>query len=132
MTGLSQPGMSLEHLIDYAHSEGIRVWWRRLPGRDGQWSAEHQSIWISPDLTAAEARSVLAHELGHAALGHDGPQPSRHEAQAWRWAVRVLIHPDAYRAAEALHGPCLVAIAEELGVTPHVVTTYQGTLEAAA
>lgn len=130
MTTISPPGPSTTELITYAHTLGIRVWWRHLPDRDGQWSSLHQSIWLDPHLTDADARSVLAHELGHAILGHNGPQPHAREQAAWRWAARLLITDWAYARAETICGPDTAAIADELHVAPIVVRTYQATLAA--
>lgn len=84
----------------------------------------HQWIWLRPDLTDAETRSILAHKLGHAALGHAGPQPAWAEARAWRHAARLLITDDFYAAAEAEHGPHAGALAVTLDVTQDVITAY--------
>lgn len=119
-----------EGLIALAHAHGICIYWRRLhPGRRGLWDARTRSIWIDPGLSDRGARSLLAHELGHAALGHAGPQPPARERDAWEWAARRLIHPSDYALAEYEHGPHLGAIAEDLDLSMKVVTAYQRTLE---
>ena len=87
-----------------------------------------QSIWLRPDLTDAETRSILAHELGHAPLAHAGPQPAWAEARAWRHAARLLVTDDVYAAAEAEHGPHFGALAVALDVTRDVITAYQALL----
>lgn len=117
-----------EDLINDAHRRGIRVWWRPLPGRDGAWSQRHRSIWLDPRLTAAETRSLLAHELGHAALGHDGPQSRAAECRTWRHAARRLITDDEYAVAEDECGPHPGALAAALDVTREIVTAYQEAL----
>ncbi len=78
------------------------------------------------------ARSVLAHELGHAHLGH---LPTRHpafrarqERQADEWAARRLITPSAYAAAEQLRGTHLASLAFELDVTIEIVLAFQRVL----
>lgn len=124
----SLPATTTTTLIDHAHRHGIRVWWRHLQGRDGQWSCVHQWIWLRPDRTDAETRSILAHELEHAALGHAGPQPAWAEARAWRHAARLLITDDFYAAAETEHGPHPGALAVALDVTQDLITAYQALL----
>lgn len=114
-------------LIDHAHAQGIRVFWRPLHGRRGQWSARHRCIWLDPSLTDIEARSLLAHELGHAYYGDTGPQPPHIEDRAWRHAARLLITDETYAAAEALHHST-PAIADALEVSREVVHAYRARL----
>lgn len=118
-------------LIDHAHDEGVRVWWRRTAGRDAAWSARHRGIWVDPALTEREARSLLAHELGHAYYGDDGPQPDEAERRAWRYAANLLIDGAAYAEAERVHGPHLGALADALDVTREVVQAFQSMIERA-
>lgn len=119
-------------LIDHAHDEGVRVWWRRIAGRDAAWSARHCGIWVDPALTEREARSLLAHELGHAYYGDVGPQPDEVELRAWRYAALLLIDWEEYAEAEWLYGPHLGGLAEALGVTREVVQAFQAVIERAA
>lgn len=130
MTMTSLPGRSLEtlDLIDHAHRQGIRVWWRNHPEGSAYWSARHRSIWLDPSLTESESRSLLAHELGHAFYGDDGPQPEHIEARAWRFAAELLISAPDYIDAELLHGQDHALIAEHLGVTHEVVKAHQSIL----
>ncbi|MFE5777121.1 ImmA/IrrE family metallo-endopeptidase [Brachybacterium sp. NPDC056505] len=116
-------------LIDLAHDHGIRIWWRPMDGRDGQWSLRHRSIWLDPRMTAVQSRSVLAHELGHATYGDDGPQPPHIEERAWRFAARLLVPGMAYEQAETIVGCHPGALADELGVTRPVVLAYREVLE---
>ena len=121
---------STEGLIDLAHAYGICIYWRPLSrGRRGLWDASTRSIWIDPRLSGRATRSLLAHELGHAALGHIGPQPEFREREAWEWAARYLIHPCDYADAEAVHGPHRGALAEALDLSREVITAYRRTLE---
>lgn len=122
-------------MIDLAHQHGIRVWWRDLAdGRRGHWSAKHRAVWLSPDLTDREARSLLAHELAHAHYEDSGPQPPHLEARAWRAAAALLIDPAAYIVAERIHEGDLAAIADDLDVTLEVIHGYHAliTLERSA
>lgn len=128
MTSTSRPATSVDQLIRLAHDRGIRVWWRRIPGHPAHWSARHRCVWLDPDLMEREARSLLAHELGHAHHGDTGPQPAHVEARAWRYAASLLINPAEYPTAETTHGTRKDAIAEALDVTREVVTGYQSLL----
>ena len=105
---------------------GIEVMERRLRhGRRGEYWHRERLILLAPQMSHREARSVLAHELQHAAAG-DIPSPwgiitHRQEQRARRATARVLIDPSEYAAAEDLRGPHLAAIAHELDVTIHVI-----------
>jgi Zn-dependent peptidase ImmA (M78 family) len=74
-------------------------------------------------------RSVLAHEIGHVCLGHRDDRP-RHEHQADRYAARQLINRQRLEAISGVtedKGQWCI----ELGVTPHILTTYLNDLPAA-
>lgn len=119
----------LESLVDQAHQHGIRVWWSHLPDRDAAWSAPHRSIWLRPDLTSRESRSLLAHELGHAYYGDEGPQPVTAERRAWRYAAQLLVDGHDYSDAENCHGAHLGALSEALDVSTEVVQGFQDLLQ---
>ncbi|WP_420868998.1 ImmA/IrrE family metallo-endopeptidase [Dermabacter hominis] len=128
MTTTSPPDTSHDHttLITTAHNLGLRVWW--TDQQHAYYSQRHQSIWLPRNLTNAETRSLLAHEIAHAIHGDRGPQPPHIEARAWRTAARLLISETEYRAAELLHGPNVGSLAEALDVTREVIHAYQDTL----
>lgn len=87
------------------------------------WDEDARTITIRIDLTLAEKKDALAHELGHAYYGHRCSTPANERA-ADRRAAALLIDPLAYRTAEILN-PDPSAIAEELGITPRMVRVYQ-------
>jgi hypothetical protein len=98
----------------------------------GWWCPAERVILLDARLDRRTARCVLAHELGHALLGHSGAPSfgdvawlaSRQEAQADRWAARrLLAAPDVGRALAA-HPTDLEAAALELGVTSTVLRTW--------
>lgn len=133
MTTISPPGTSpaptTDQLIDTATSHGIRVCWAPPTyTRQAAYAHAVDTIWLRRDLTDAEARSLLAHELGHRYYGDQGPQPPPIEARAWRYAARTLISDWVYADAEQQHGPSVPALAESLHVTAEVVTAYQSIL----
>lgn len=129
----ASPGPTTSTLIDLAVAAGIRVYWTP-PSEQLQAAYAHaaQTIWLRRDLTDAEVRSLLAHELGHHHYGDVGPQPPRIEARAWRWAARLLLTDGVYASAEELWPQDPAAIADELGVTTEIVHAYAQGLGAAA
>ncbi|MCT1477703.1 ImmA/IrrE family metallo-endopeptidase [Microbacterium sp. p3-SID336] len=87
------------------------------------------TIRLAPGMSRRTARSVLAHELGHAQLGHHptalASARARQERRADEWAARRLITPAAYAEAEAARGTHLASLAFELDVTIELVAAFQ-------
>lgn len=114
--------IALEHDIEVVTHHG---------GDKGRWHPSTRTISIRADLPARARRCTLAHELGHAVLGHaagaDLPQwvVDKQERAADRWAAETLISEDAYKSAEAALGPHPGAIAAELGVTVHILDVWR-------
>ncbi len=98
-------------------------------GHKGGWFPEFELILLAQNLNHVEQLCTLAHELGHAHHGHvpgaQGWWSARQEQQADQFAVELLISPGEYALAENLYGPAASAIAHELGVTIHVITTWR-------
>ena len=98
-------------------------------GPKGYYDHDRRLISLRADLRDRARRATLAHELGHAAAGDQRTGvdwlDQRAERRADEYAARLLISPEAYRAAEAERGPHLGAIARELGVTVHLVTVWR-------
>ncbi|MDU0478353.1 ImmA/IrrE family metallo-endopeptidase [Staphylococcus chromogenes] len=82
-------------------------------------------ILIRPGLDPITYRCALAHELGHAFYQDEDHGNPRLEKRADLWAARLLISPVDYMLAERLHDGHIGAIAHELGVTPHLATTWR-------
>lgn len=124
-------------LLDMASELGVwvdvdDVGW--LPARSkGGWFPDYELILLREGLSPVEQLCTLAHELGHAVLGHTssvgGWFAQRQERAADQWAARLLVSPAEYQAAERLHGPHVGGIAHELGVTTHIVATWQDLYE---
>jgi Zn-dependent peptidase ImmA (M78 family) len=101
----------------YQHAAdlGIEVIHRPLRTANGMWLPDHNLIVIRSRLRAVHDRCALAHEIGHADLGHRDDE-TRHEVQADRYAALHLI--DDERAAEVCAWTQDPAkIAAELGVS---------------
>lgn len=69
----------------------------------GAWDPDTRIIWLHYDLTHAERRSTLAHEIIHALRGDerclDDVLDHRQEAVVCRMAARLLISLEAFAAA---------------------------------
>lgn len=118
----------MQRLLDIAGERGLRVKWRDLGRRNGEY---HSSGLILLNHRRAETtqRVTLAHELGHAYYGHawtDNPRlHESQERQADRYAARLLITAADYAAAERVAGHHPGAIARELGVTRRLVELWR-------
>lgn len=100
-------------------------------GEKGRWYSDTRTISLRKDLHPTLRYCTLAHELGHALNNHDSKAEAwlrdRQEREADIFAANVLIDPSEYKSAELLYGPHPGAIAQELGVTNHLVTVWQNT-----
>jgi Zn-dependent peptidase ImmA (M78 family) len=125
----------MQHLLRLAEERRLHVVERA--GRTlGGFDPATGTIRLSPGMRVRTARSVLAHELGHAHLGH-GPAPTpairaHQERQADEWAASRLISARAYAEAELIRGPHLASLAFELNVTIELVLAYQRLLRQGA
>lgn len=125
----------MQHLLRLAEDQRLRVVERSGPTLGG-FDPATSTIRLSPGMRVRTARSVLAHELGHAHLGH-GPATTsairaQQERQADEWAASRLISPRAYAEAELPRGPHLASLAFELDVTIELVLAYQRLLRQGA
>lgn len=125
----------MRQLLRLAEEQGLRVIERRGPTLGG-FDPSSGVIRLEPGLTARTARSVLAHELGHAFLGHTPTRDrflfERQERRADEWAARRLITPRAYAQAEEVRGPHAASLAFDLDVTIELVSAYQRLLRRSA
>lgn len=121
------------HLL--AESMGVQL--RRHTGGPPGWYDHHRRI-ISTrrGQSIGQYKSVLAHELGHAAHGDtptgNGHYDQRQERRADEYAARLLISPVEFEAAAAWHHGHLPAIADELEVTKHLLRTWTTLIERTA
>ncbi len=120
-------------LASLAEALGVTISYGRLTeDRDGEYHHAKRLIRLRPGMHRRLHRSVLAHELGHAAFG-DTPSPSavvdaKQERRAEEWAALQLIDADEYRQSDLLHRGHAGAIALELGVMTSTVRAFQGML----
>ncbi|MGV0438901.1 ImmA/IrrE family metallo-endopeptidase [Corynebacterium mastitidis] len=118
--------MDREHkLLTWAEAQGITVEEDRhgalAPGDLGGWFPSQRLILIRPKIGPRNYLETLAHECGHAALHHPAGHDERYERDADVWGFTYIIGLEEYAHAEALYGAHQGAIANELGVTVHMV-----------
>lgn len=92
-----------------------------LDGDLGRWYPHEHKIELTNGLKQRVERSVLAHELAHAILGHPAGDDPKRERQADRWAaLRLIDHDDLLRAAAVSPDPAQWCV--DLQVTPRLLT----------
>ncbi|WP_144873853.1 ImmA/IrrE family metallo-endopeptidase [Microbacterium sp. 1.5R] len=118
----------MDQLLRLVEIHGLRLV-ERSGGSRGGYEPRTATIRVSPGMSERTRCSVIAHELGHAMLGHehtlDPVQRGRQERRADEWAARLLITPSAYAEAEAARDGHPASIAFDLGVTVDLVLAYQ-------
>lgn len=81
-----------------AEWQGIEVIHRPLERATGYWIPDRNLIVLRAGMRRIIERSVLGHELAHAALGHDSSNP-RNELQADQLAAHFMIDPVRFEEA---------------------------------
>ena len=107
---------------DHAHSLGIEIVYGRLRTGNGLWVPDQQAIFLQRGMRVIQERSVLAHELGHANLGHRDDRP-KHEVMADRWAAEALVNAERFREL-VTWTPDTARLSLELGVTTKLMQVY--------
>ena len=121
------------HLL--AESMGVQLR-RHTGGCPGWYDHRRRVISTRRGQSISQYKSVLAHELGHAAHRDtptgNGHFDQRQERRADEYAARLLINPHDFKAAAIWHHGHLPAIADELEVTQHLLKTWQSLYERTA
>lgn len=114
------------HLL--AESMGVQLQ-RHTGGRPGWYDHHRRIISTRRGQSIGQYKSVLAHELGHAAHRDtptgNGHFDQRQERRADEYAAQLLINPHDFEAAAIWHHGHFPAIADELEVTQHILKTWQ-------
>lgn len=123
-----------QYLLDLAEQAGVRIEYCALrDDRDGEYVHARNLIRLRPGMSERRHRSVLAHELGHAAFGdvptRFGPVHAKQERRAEEWAALRLISIDDYRHVEALRDGHAGAMALDLGVMRSTVEAFASVLQ---
>lgn len=107
---------------EHAEALGITIVYGRLRSSNGLWIPDMNTIALQKGMRMIQERSVLAHEIGHADLGHRDDRP-KHEMLADRYAARHLI--DHQRFVELVSWtPDAARLSLELGVTTKLMQVY--------
>ncbi len=115
----------LHELFQHCAALGVHVEWGDLGElRRGEFRRDTNTIVLNHRLTGPQVVACLAHELGHARLGHGCSTPAN-ERRAWDYAAALVIAPDEYAAAEARVGPDPAALAVELAVTRRLIEAWR-------
>lgn len=110
----------------YEHADvlGIEVVHKPITSAHGLWLPDYNCIVIRSGMRRIHDRSALAHEIGHAVLGHDDDRPL-HERRADVFAAEhMVLEPEARRAVA--HCPDIHALAFELGVSVRILAAWFG------
>lgn len=108
--------------FEHAESLGIQVVYGRLRASNALWVPDFSTIILQPKMRVIQERSLLAHEIAHADLGHRSGSP-KHEVLADRYAAEHMI--DADRLTELLAwAPDTAKLSLELGVTTKLMQVY--------
>ncbi|KAB1639836.1 ImmA/IrrE family metallo-endopeptidase [Pseudoclavibacter terrae] len=115
--------MHLFHFENLAWLAGIDIRKRRNWDFAGMWYPDRSLIALNHDLTADKERCVLAHELAHAALGHDcddGPN----ERAADQWAANLLLTAEQVARCARIWPDNPEKWCEELEVTSDILKAW--------
>ncbi|UQE75936.1 hypothetical protein MYK68_04875 [Gordonia sp. PP30] len=79
----------------HAQELGLAVTYRRLPDdMCGAYDHSARTVILDPELTVAQERVTLAHEIEHHRRGHAGPQSAQIESGVDRAVLRRLVDFD--------------------------------------
>ncbi|WP_136192013.1 hypothetical protein [Actinomyces procaprae] len=120
---------TMDALLAAAAEQQVSVRWLNMPeGWRGAYHLPSRTVYLCTCMSECDAVPTLMHELAHVAREDDGHQARPVEARIDRLVACRLIAPPEYRAAEALVGPHIGALAVELDVPRWVVAAYRETL----
>lgn len=116
---------SFRGLMAEAHRLGVNVQLAHIedPHIEAHYDCDTETITLDLALTISELKVAFGHELGHAQRRDTCSTPTN-EARADRYAAQLLIDVNDYRRAERIDSDPQ-AIADELGVTRHLVRVFQ-------
>ncbi len=115
-------------LFQFAASLGVHIAWGILPQHWlGEYDRAKKTITLAKGAlrSSATLRTVIAHELGHAAndlVVHMGDDSER---EADHFAIRFLIRFDDYQRARRMYGGNYAMMAKALDVLPWVLREYE-------
>ncbi|MDU4287462.1 MAG: ImmA/IrrE family metallo-endopeptidase [Actinomyces sp.] len=115
----------LNALLAVAVSEGVNVRFASNLHERGAYVHNTRTIYINAGMSERHRYATLAHELIHARLNHDGPQPESIEQRVNELAALMIVDVDEYRQAETVCGGHAGSIAAELDLPVWVIQAWQ-------
>lgn len=119
----------MQELFDLAAELGFTVEYAALRTRDGECRCDLKRIRLREGMPERLTRWTLAHELGHATLGHEllifGESDSRQEREADEWAASYFITLERFREVEELREGHAPSMARDFGIVTRGIVTYQ-------
>lgn len=123
----------MQRLFDFADDIGFTIEFAELGVNDGECRCDLKRIRLREAMSERLTRWKLAHELGHAVLGHEptifGRPDPKQERQADEWACRFLIPIEMYREVELARDGHAPSMAHDLGIVTEGVLAYRRMLE---
>lgn len=116
--------INVDALIQVAEARGYHVHWHKH-GPKAAWIPHERTVTLRIGMSDVDTLCALAHELGHAHYGDPPGHSGTYELRADRFAARLLISPTEYAIAEHIYGHHPTRLASELGVTTHILATWQ-------
>lgn len=117
--------MRLDALFRHCADLDLEVQWADLgERRRGHYLDDSRTIVLNRRMTRAQTTAALAHEVGHAVFGDRCSSPAA-ERRASEFGAALIINVKAYQAAERAVGHHAGALADELGVTPHLIEAWR-------
>jgi len=107
---------------EHAFVLDIEVIHRKIRTANAMWLPDHNVIVIRDGMKASYDQCALAHEIGHAALGHADDSP-KNEVLADRYAAERMVEADRCRDLMRW-APDIARLALELGVTTRLLRAY--------
>ena len=121
--------LSTEDLLALAHTvTGHPVRWHR-GGPKGAWLPQGSRISVRYGMSDAQTRSTLAHEIIHALHRDPAGHVAATERRTDREAAHLLVTRREYLRAEQIYGTDEDRVAEELGVTRHLVRVWKASVD---
>lgn len=115
----------LNALLAVGVREGVNVCFASNLHERGAYVHNTRTIYINARMSERHRYATLAHELIHARLNHDGPQPESVEQRVNELAALMIVDVDEYRQAEAVCGGHAGSIAAELDLPVWVIQAWQ-------
>lgn len=110
-------------LEQVAADHGVHIAWH-LGGPKGAWLPHLRRVSLRHGMDDTTTLCTLAHEVAHVAYDHPAATTKRQEVRADMWAARRLIDAPRVIAAARMYPHSSAMVAQELGVTVHLLRVW--------